>query len=194
MTASPAWRFTAGACLARKLCAAKQRTYMPSTRNFALTVAALVTAAQSCGAAALTAEAARVAQTEFREKHRPRIEAQGWLFIVSGGILEWSDSDIFIQDIRRKEGSVRSAWVLASNYEFIKPWLNIRPPYQSIRALYWFDCSDYSYEYRQGAAYFNPDGTGLSSDETIIPTSEAPKFKESAPGSLQRILATTACK
>lgn len=167
---------------------------MPSALVFALTAATLVSAAHSCGAAAFTAEAARVAQTEFREKHRPRIEAQGWLFIVSVGSLEWANSDVFIQDVRRKEGSARSAWVLVSDYEIVKPWFNIRQPYQSIKALYWFDCSDYSYEYRQGAAYLNPDGTGLSSDETIIPTSEAPKFKESAPGSLPRNLATTACK
>jgi hypothetical protein len=163
-------------------------------RTFTLAVAAFVFATESCSAGALTAEAAQDAQKEFREKHRPRIEAQGWQFIVGVGILEWPDSDVFVQDVRRKEGSVRSAWVLVSNYELVRPWLNVRPPYQSTKALYWFNCSDYSYEYRQGAAYFNPDGTGLSSDETNTPTSEAPKFKESAPGSLPRILATTACK
>jgi hypothetical protein len=161
---------------------------------FILIAVALACGVQVCDAAALSADAATAAQKEFRATHRPRIEAQGWRFVVSAGISEWSDIDVFIQDVRSKEGSVRSAWVLLANYELVTPWLNAKPPYQSTKALYWFDCTDYSYEYRQGAAYLNADGTGLSSDSTSIPTSQAAKFQESAPGSLLRTLATTACQ
>ena len=164
-------------------------------------LAALATIAlygpRASDAAALTPEDAAAAQKAFRTIQRPKIEAQGWRFVVSAGYRERSDSDVFVQDIRRKEGSLRSAWFLIASYELVYPsvWdATPKLPYQSTKVLYWFDCSDLSYEYRQGAAYLHVDGTGRPSDSTNIPTSQAPSLKESAPNSLLRDLASAVCR
>jgi hypothetical protein len=146
------------------------------------------------GADVSAAEAAPSAQQTFRSLHLPRIEAQGWQYVTSVGSSGKLDADVFIQDVRQREGSIRSAWVLKAHYERIEPIWTLKVPYQSIRILYWFDCSDLSGEGRQSAGYTSVDGTGYANEPTSIPTSQPARLEETAPGSLLRLLASTACK
>jgi hypothetical protein len=162
--------------------------------TYALPALALCVLSWNAHAGALTAEEGTAAQKAFRNAHLAKIQQQGWKFVTSSGVLEWPDNDVFFQDVRKKDGTIRTVWVLIAQYELARPWLNTRAPYQSTRALYWIDCNDLSYEYRQGASYLNADGTGLSSDSTAIPTSQAATLQESAPGSLLRLLATKTCE
>lgn len=143
------------------------------------------------GAAA--ANAASVEEAEFKAKDYPMLISQGWRYLISADAGGGPVSDVFIQDIRKRDRQIRSVWVLIANYfDPAPPWGSIAFP-RSTKELYWVDCADGGYQYRQGANYTKVDGSGLALNESALPTSETAQFKQAAPGTLLGEIVTAAC-
>ena len=138
-------------------------------------------------------DSATKAMNEFRTAHGPAIQAAGWRFVTAITTPEGvPTADVFVQDVRARDESIRSASVLTVAYVPV-PAFDV-PEYQSSRTLIWFDCRKGSYEQRGIARYASVDGGGApTSSNAEKPASEAPQMQPAEPDSAQSTLLTAVC-
>lgn len=130
---------------------------------------------------------------EFRDAHRAKIDARGWQFV--GGTTN-SDaipiSDLFIKDVKMRDGSTRSAYVLNAFYAPVAA--SDLPEYQSTKALVWLDCNEQRYADRSIDRYPSVDGSGdPTSSQAEKPASGSTEMKNAEPQSVEKTLLTAVC-
>jgi hypothetical protein len=143
----------------------------------ALTGLALSSAACAQDSLQQWRDSATRGMNEFRSAHKPRIEANGWLFVAATlSAEEVPISDIYVRGLKVEKGSIRSAYLLNTFYAAV---LALEfPGYQSSKMLVWFDCKEGSYEQRILERYASADGSGnpnsREAEKQSLPTIEMP--------------------
>jgi hypothetical protein len=130
---------------------------------------------------------------EFRDAHRAKIDARGWRFV--GGAMNADAvpiSDLFIKDVKIRDGPTRSAYVLNAFYALVAP--SDLPEYQSTKALVWFDCNQQRYADRSIDRYASVDGSGdPTSSQAEKPASEPIEMNNAEPQSVEKTVLTAVC-
>jgi hypothetical protein len=138
-------------------------------------------------------DSATKAMNEFRTAHGPELQAAGWRFVTAITTPEGvPTADVFVQDVRARDESIRAASVLTVAYVPV-PAFDL-PEYQSSRALIWFDCRQGRYEERAIARYASVDGAGApTSTNAEKPATVPPLMQPIEMGSAQSAILTAVC-